>query len=71
MIAGSRDCSASRRFRSRWSWKPDGRVTYARMGQFGNQVLVDSVRAVLDQPVIEPSVQSFEVPSVGEVPAGR
>ena len=51
--------------------EPDGRVTYARMGQFGNQVLVDSVRAVLDQPVIEPSVQSFEVPSVGEVPAGR
>ena len=54
--------------------EPDGRVAYARRGQFASQVFVDSVRAVLDQPVPESPERPFEVPSVGEVgevPAAR
>ena len=51
--------------------EPDGRVAYARRGQFASQTFVDSVRAVLDRPVIESPGQPFEVPSVGAVPAAR
>lgn len=54
--------------------EPDGRVAYVRRGQFASQMLVDSVRAVLDRPVLDSSERPLEVPSVGEVgevPAAR
>lgn len=51
--------------------EPDGRVVYARRGQFANQTFVDSVRAVLDRPFLEVPAQPLEVPSVSEVPAAR
>lgn len=44
---------------------PDGRVTYARRGEFGEAVLIDSVRAVLDRAPREATPVPVTVPSIG------
>jgi len=44
---------------------PGGQVAYARRGEFSSQALIDSVRAVLDQPLPDPIELTPQVPSVG------
>lgn len=44
---------------------PGGQVAYARRGEFSSRALIDSVRAVLDQPLPDPIELTPQVPSVG------